>query len=219
MAVKKYYILDNSGIYITSYSTTLEASEKFETTPNVFTIACNNISKILRGQEPKNGTIYVKGLVCVKKEDYHHYREEIVWILTKSDILVINSKGKIIGTYKTLADAVKAIHIGDYTNVANATRVLNVRDREAYGYRLATREHYINMVKDDPLYYMRCYDNSGTKVSVDMYNYNTGEYVRNFESLTEAGDYMGCTKECIRQSTLDGRAILGTEYYFKRKEV
>lgn len=216
-----YYILDRDGNYIKSYKTTIEASKEFETTANVFSRCSKNIELKVRGLKPKTGAIAVKELVCVKKDIYDKHESKIREILTKDDILVINKKGVIVGTYKTISDAYNAIRNKEaITSMSNVSRVLNRIDREAYGYRLATREYYISQVQKDPICYMREYDNKGgmTKVAVDMYNIETDKYVRSFNSLTEAAEYFGCTKENIRQCVQTGRPVLKSNYYIKESE-
>lgn len=51
-----------------------------------------------------------------------------------------------------------------------------------------------------------------------MYHIENG-YIKDFESLTEAANYMGCSKETIRQSIKEEREILNTGYYFKKKDL
>lgn len=211
----KYYILDKDGNYIGGYNTTLELSEVFETSANSFSVCANNISKLLKGEKLSRNVLSVKGFVCVKKDDYINNSEKIKWILTKDDILVISKDGDVVATFKSSSNAMRFLSNGAS---ANAKRILNIADQESYGHRLATREHYINMVKKDIHYYSRDYDNSPgiDKVSVDMYNFKTGEFIRNFDSLTDTASYMGCSKECIRQAIKKNNPILGTDFCFKK---
>lgn len=215
-----YYILDNSGNKIIEFKTTIEAAKAFETTPNTFTVCANNIAKIIRNEQPRNGVLQVKGLTCVKKKDYELYESKIRWILTKNDIFIINRNGEICGTFKTQNGLLKILSQGNAKTSSNITYALNKVDSEVYGYRIATREHYINMLKEDIMYYNKEFDNSGglKKIPVDMYHIENG-YIKDFESLTEAANYMGCSKETIRQSIKEEREILNTGYYFKKKDL
>lgn len=216
-----YYILDRDGNYIKEYRTTIEAAREFETTANLFSRCARNIELMVKGYAPKSGAIAVKGLVCVKKCMYDKYESEIRKFLTKDDILVINKKGVIVGTYKNISDAHRAIKANRdaIVSASNASKVLNKINRDVYGYRLATREYYINQVQKDPICYMKEYDNLDTiKVAVDMYNIETDEYIRSFNSLTEAAEYFGCSKENIRQCINTGRPVVKSKYYVKRRE-
>lgn len=215
-----YYILDNDGNKIIEFKTTIEAAKAFDTTPNTFTVCANNISKIIKNEKPRNGVLQVKGLTCVKKKDYDLHESEIRWILTKNDIFIINREGDICGTFKTQSSLLKALNKKGAKTSSNITRSLNKVDSEAYGYRIATREHYINMLKKDILYYSREFDNDGglKKIPVDMYHIENG-YIRDFKSLTDAAVYMGCSKEAIRKSVKEEREILNTGYYFKKKDL
>lgn len=214
----KYYILDKDGNYINNYKTTLELAEIFETSANSFTRCANNISKLLKGEKPSNGVLAVKGFVCVKKEDYIDNIESIRWILTKDDILVINRNGDVVATHKSANSAMKSLGNGASKD---AKRVLNIVNQETYGHRLATREHYVNMIKEDIHYYSREFDNSPglEKIPVDMYNFKTGEFIRDFDSLTDTANYMGCSKECIRKAIKNNNPILGTDFCFKRADI
>ena len=144
---------------------------------------------------------------------------KILWILTKDDVLAIDKSGRVVGTYKTLSDALKILNPNGSISGGNGARTLNIVNQEAYGYRLATREHYIKMLKEDTLYYSREFDNHPgiEKVPVDMYVYKTGEFVRGFESLSDAASYMGCTVECIRLAVKKGNPILNSGYCFKKR--
>lgn len=214
-----YYILDKDGNKITEFRTTIDAAEAFESVPNAFTVCVNNIANILRGKKPKNGILQVKGLSCVRKKDYELYESEIRWLLTKNDIFIINRDGDICGTFKSQNGLYRLLsQSSGKLSSSNITYSLNKLDSEVYGYRIATREHYINMLKEDILYYRREFDNSGgkDKVPLDMYHIEKG-YIKSFNSITEAANYMGCSKQAISVSSRDGKEILKTGYYFKRK--
>lgn len=215
-----YFILDNSGNKIMEFKTTIEAAQALNTTPNTFTVCANNITKIINNEKPKNGVLQVKGLTCVKKKDYDLYESKIRWILTKNDIFIINRKGEICGTFKTQNGLLKILSQEGAKSSSNITYSLNKVDSEVYGYRIATREHYINMLKEDIMYYNRDFDNAGglKKIPVDMYHIENG-YIREFKSLTEAANYMGCSKETIRNSIKEEREVLNTGYYFKKKDL
>ena len=215
--MKKYIILDKDGNYINEYNTTLELKEVYNTPANSFSTIANNISALLKRNKPRTRNLSIKEIVCVKRDDYINYKEEIRWLLTKDDILVINKKGRIVGIFKSKQDADCSFNNSAKAGVA---RVLNKVNRETHGCRVATREHYINMISKDPMYYMREFEkNQGVKkIPVELYNFKTGEFIRDFKSLTEAANYMGCTKEYIRQSVERGNPVLKTDYYFKKKE-
>lgn len=215
-----YFILDNSGNKIMEFKTTIEAAQALNTTPNTFTVCANNITKIINNEKPKNGVLQVKGFTCVKKKDYDLYESKIRWILTKNDIFIINRKGEICGTFKTQNGLLKILSQESAKSSSNITYSLNKVDSEVYGYRIATREHYINMLKEDIMYYNRDFDNAGglKKIPVDMYHIENG-YIREFKSLTEAANYMGCSKETIRNSIKEEREVLNTGYYFKKKDL
>ena len=217
-----YYILDKDGNYIREYKTSIEAAKDFETSANVFTICAKNISALLKGEKPRTSTISTNNLVCVNKQDYIDNEAAIRWLLTKNDILVINKKGTIVGCYKKIIHAFDAIKQDKTatTTVSIAIRTLNKIDRDTYGYRLATRQYYIDMIRKDPLCYMREYDNTGgvPKKPVDMYNTETNKLIRSFNSLSEAAEYFGCTKENIRQCIKTGRPVLKSQYYVKGRE-
>lgn len=217
----KYYILDKDGNYISGYNTTIELAEIFDTSPGLFSRCANNISKLIRGEKPNNGALSVKNVVCVKKEDYINNLDKIKWILTKDDILIINRIGNVIGTAKSLSDALKMLSPNEAVSASNGQRTLNVVDKEAYGYRLATREHYLEMLNKDINYYSRDFKNNRglDKIPVDMYNFKTGEFIRDFESLTDTASYMGCSIECIRKAIENDNPILNTDYCFKKSNI
>lgn len=217
----KYYILDKDGNYISGYETTMQLADVFNTSAGLFTRCANNISKLIKGEKPSTGALSVKNIVCVKKEDYINHLDKIKWILTKDDILAIDKSGRIVSTYKSLSDALRTLNPNGTISSSNGKRTLNVVDKEAYGYRLATREHYIQMLKEDVFYYSREFDNESgrDKVPVNMYNFKTGEFIRSFESLAQTASYMGCSVECIRQAIKRDGPILNTDYCFEKADV
>lgn len=144
-----YYILDKDGNKITEFRTTIDAAEAFESVPNAFTVCVNNISNILRGKKPKNGILQVRGLSCVRKKDYDLYESEIRWLLTKNDIFIINRNGDVCGTFKTQNGLYRLLsQSSGNISSSNIIYSLNKVDSEVYGYRIATREHYINILKE-----------------------------------------------------------------------
>lgn len=212
------YKLDQYGNKVARYKTSIEASKANNTSQSIISRCANTVSKSILNNE----SIIVRSKdVYVKEEDYLKYKYKIIWLLTKEDILVINDEGCIVNVFKNIEQATK-FYQGGVKAKNTISRVLNVIDRTAYNYRYATKEHYINMIKIDALCYHREYDNSGglKKIPVEMYEFSTGKYIKGFNSLTEASEYMGCSLEYIRQAIKKGGPILKTDYCFKeRKEI
>lgn len=213
-----YYILDKSGNFITEYKTTLEIAKTYNVAPSSFISCANSISNLIKDKKYRGRKrLSTKNVVCVKKEDYVNHLDKIIWILTKDDIIVIDKTGNIVNTYKTMIDAANILTTLNKKifHQSGIGKVLNI-NKEYHGYRFVTREHYLETVKEDPLYYSKesKKDLGKKRVPVDMYNFKTGKFIKSFNSQTEAAKYMGCTKECIRLSIKNGHPILKTDYYF-----
>lgn len=209
-----YYILDKCGNFISEYKTTLEIAKAFDATSVIFINCSNTISNLIKNKKPKTKVLSAKGVVCVKEKDYKEHLDSIIWILTKDDILTINKLGNIIDTHKTIKDAAKAFNISD----KNISRILN-KDKQYKEYRFVTREHYINTIRKDVLYYSKGIKELGKKrIPIDMYNFKTGDFIKSFDSLSDAAKYMGCSREAIRLALKEGRPILKTNYYFKKSD-
>lgn len=209
------YKLDQFGIMIAHYETSTKAAKENNISQPVVSRCANTISEAIA----KNKSIVVRSKdVYVKAMDYLNYKDKIIWLLTKEDILAIDDNGAIVKVFKNIEQATKYFK-GNSKTKSIINKIINKVDRTAYGYRYANKYHYINMLKEDIMYYHREYNNEGGlgKVPVDMYHMEKG-YIKSFNSLTEAANYMGCTKETIRLSVKLERKILGTEYFFKRSK-
>ena len=211
-----YYILDRCGNFIAEYETFRQIEEAYNAPYSAFCNCARYISALVNGKKPTcKKRLATRDMICVKKEDYINHLNEIIWILTKKDVLIINKSGNIVGTYKNAFAAAKSLD--DKALKSGVRKALNKASKQYLNHRFATREHYIEMIKQDPLYYVKEHkDNSKKyKISVDMYNIKTGDFIKGFESYTEAAKYMGCSIERIRQAIKNGNPVLKTDYYFK----
>lgn len=207
-----YCILDKCGNFIAEYKTITEIEKAFNV-KNGFSRCSQSISKLIQGQKPRVKVLSVNNVVCVKKDDYVKYLDKIIWVLTREDVLIINKDGDVEGTYKNASLAIKSLNPNASRSSAN--KILNEVNKDYMGYRFVTREHYIKMIKDDPLYYSKEYIRPDKKKKpVDMYNFKTGKFIKSFKSHTEAANYMGCSLELIVQAIKHGGPILKTNYCF-----
>lgn len=216
-----YYILDRCGNFIAEYKTFKEIEKAYNTSYVSFCECSNYISAIVNNKSSTcKKRLSANDVVCVTKDDYINHLKEIIWFLTREDVLVINKEGKVLGAYKTYTEASNSLSIKGICASKNIISIyINISNKDFCGYRFATREHYIEMIKKDPLYYSREYERPDKKkLPVDMYNIKTGEFIKSFASQTDAAKYMGCSKECIRQAVKNGNPVLKTDYYFKMKD-
>lgn len=168
----------------------------------------------------KDKSIKIRGeYLYVKETDYDNHKDKLLWLLNKEDILVIDKKGAIVKVFKNVEQANKYFR-KDASTKGNINLILNKQNRDAYGYRFITKYHYLNMIKEDILYYHKEYNNTGglEKIPVDMYHMDKG-YIRSFKSLTDAANFIGYSKETIRLSIKYDRTIRGTNYYFKKSNI
>ena len=212
-----YYILDKCGNFIAEYRTFKEI-EKAYNTPYVSFCECSNyISAIVNNKSSIcKKRLSASNVVCVTKDDYINHLKEIIWLLTREDVLVINKEGRVLGAYKTNTEALNSLSMkGINANKSVVNFYMNVSNKDFYGYRFATREHYIEMIKKDPLYYSKEYERPNKlKSPVDMYSFKTGEFIKSFASQTDAAKYMGCSRQLISQAIKNGSPILKTDYCF-----
>lgn len=99
-------------------------------------------------------------------------------------IFIIDNEGNIMNVYKQYSDIAKTIGY-DKKTATNIGRAINRVDKSVYGYRVATRENYINIIKKDVLYYSKNVA-ATKKIKIDMYDEHTNRYITSFESMIKA---------------------------------
>lgn len=204
-----YYLLDLFGNIIKEYKTTIESANEIGGSPNEYSRCANHYEFIVGNSINQSSSSTVKGFIFVKKDTYNSNVKKIVEYIRRKNIYIIDSNGKIVS---------EVIPNNNFF-LDFPREMLNKRHSDKYGFRIATKEYYKEKIKENPNYYSEKpkkaeYRNKGSQV--DMYDAKSGDFLRNFKSMTLAAEFMGCSIENIRRSIKEERNVKG-KYFFKLK--
>ena len=192
MKKQKIYLLSKDFKMIKEYDSVTEAAKDKNVSQSCINKKILNFDKLPRNDISE---------YYIRKQDYEKYKDNLKELLTENTYLAIYN-----GRIEYVEDTFRTMLLKHFDNYSsNSRKYIDTQDKYKFVYDkdnkryiIIRKKDYIDIIKDDILYFHKPIMHKNIK-PVKLIDKYTGEELY-FMSLSKAADFLKCSKENVRMA-------------------